>query len=636
MRYLPIFLILFLFFFYGDCVLAQCNGTLGDPIKNETFGSGTSTFGPALPNGVTNYTYVTGTPEDGQYTIAKTISGLNGGWIPSIINHTPNDPNGYMMVVNASNSPGVFYQATITDLCPNTTYEFSAWIINILRNPGIKPNVKFTIENNGVNILTTPFETGDIQENSGWIRYARSFVTPSNLGTITLKMTNQNPGGGGNDLAIDDISFSACGPTLIPSIIGSALTSAQMCEGNTATFNFKTDVSPGVYQNPRYQWQMNTGTGFTDLAGEQTPAYTASFQNAVKGVYQYRLLVGDGNNINSPNCRIAGSPLTVTVNAMPVAVAKNSGPVCIGNTIKLNASGGTSYSWTDPTGQFFSSDQNPTIPNATKAKEGIYTVQVTTNGCTRPAATYVQILDPVIATTNIETTSICEGQSVQLEASGGTMYLWQPAKGLSDAQIANPVAKPTETTTYMVQVSNGGCSATEEITITVNKNAFADAGADQKIITGQNITLNGKVSGDDITYYWTPSDYLDDPNKLNPIATPPKDMTYTLNAVSNLGCTSSSDAVFIKVYPEVLIPNTFTPNGDGINDTWNIPAASAFPSPVIKITNRYGQLVYQSTGTFKPWDGKMNGKDLPPAVYYYSVYLNEDFKTYSGWVMLMR
>ncbi|WP_410477224.1 gliding motility-associated C-terminal domain-containing protein [Pedobacter jeongneungensis] len=67
-----------------------------------------------------------------------------------------------------------------------------------------------------------------------------------------------------------------------------------------------------------------------------------------------------------------------------------------------------------------------------------------------------------------------------------------------------------------------------------------------------------------------------------------------------------------------------------------MPAASAFPGPIIKITNRYGQLVYQSTGTFKPWDGKMNGKDLPPAVYYYSVYLNGDFKTYSGWLMLMR
>lgn len=633
MRYLHLILIFFLALFCFRAQ-AQCNGTLGDPIKNETFGSGTGTFGSAQPNGVTNYTYVAGSPNDGQYTIAKTISGLNSGWIPQIVNHTPNDPNGYMMVVNASNSPGIFYQTTITDLCPNTTYEFSAWIINILRNTGIKPNVRFAIENNGVEILQ--FSTNDIPENSGWIKYARTFVTPTNLGIITLKMTNQNPGGNGNDLALDDITFSACGPTLIPSITGNASTSTQLCEGNSATFHFKTDVTPGVYQNPRYQWQVNAGNGFTDLPNEQSTTYTATFTNAIKGVYQYRLLVGDGNNINSPNCRIAGSPLTVTVNPFPVAVAENPTPVCIGGTIQLNAFGGTSYSWTDPNGQIFSSAQNPTILNATKAMEGNYTVLVTANGCTSPKTVFVQVLDPVVITTNIKTATICEGQQVQLEVSGGTKYLWQPSTGLSDSQISNPVAKPTETTTYTVQVSNGGCSATEQITINVNKNAGADAGADQKIVAGQNTSLNGKVSGDDVTYYWSPSDYLDDPTKLNPVATPPQDITYTLNVVSNLGCTSSSDDVFIKVYPKVVIPNTFSPNGDGTNDTWNIPAAAAFPNPIIKVTNRYGQLVYQSTGTFKPWDGKMNGKDLPPAVYYYSIYLNEDFKTYTGWVMLMR
>jgi hypothetical protein len=227
-----------------------------------------------------------------------------------------------MMVVNASNSPGIFYQATINDLCPNTTYEFSAWIINILKNTGIKPNVRFTIENDGVEILQ--FSTNDILENTGWIKYARTFVTPTNLGVITLKMINQNPGGGGNDLALDDITFSACGPTLIPSIVGNALTTVQLCEGNSATFHFKTDVSPGIYQNPRYQWQLNTGNGFTDLPNEQTPEINVQFQNAVKGVYQYRLLVGDGNNINSANCRIAGSPLTVTVNPQPIPIAETS------------------------------------------------------------------------------------------------------------------------------------------------------------------------------------------------------------------------------------------------------------------------------------------------------------------------
>lgn len=635
MRYLLIFSVIFLNSL-NNKILAQCNGTLGDPIKNENFGSGTSTFGPSLSNGITNYTYVSGTPEDGQYTIAKTISGLNGGWIQEIANHTPNDPNGYMMVVNASNSPGIFYQTNITGLCPNTTYEFSAWIINILRNAGIKPNVRFTIENDGIEILQ--FSTNNIQENTGWIRYAQTFVTPVNLGTLTLKMTNQNPGGGGNDLALDDITFSACGPSLIPSIENSSSTIANICEGSAETFNFNTDVTPGVYQNPKYQWQINTGNGFSDIAGEQTTKLTRQFVNAVTGVYQYRLLVAEGDNINSPNCRIAGSPLTVKVNPLPIATAEFFGnrnnSICLGNTIQLNASGGTSYLWTGP--NFSSTAKSPTIPNATKTMEGTYTVQVTANGCTSTATTDVHILDPIVIATSAPTETICEGNSVQLTASGGTSYLWQPATGLSDPQIPNPIASPTETTIYTVKVSNDGCSETAQITVNVNKNAVADAGADQKIITGQKVTLNGKVSGDGVTYFWTPADYLDDPTKLNPVASPTEDITYTLHAISGLGCNIASDDIFIRVYPKVVIPNTFTPNGDNVNDTWNIPAAAAFPNPVVKITNRYGNLVYQSTGTFKPWDGKMNGKDLPPAVYYYSVYLNEDFQTYTGWLMLIR
>ncbi|WP_316827674.1 T9SS type B sorting domain-containing protein [Pedobacter miscanthi] len=625
-----------------------CTGTFGAPLINQTFGQGNSRdnwYGPLAQYapGASTFTTFLGPPGPNPLALAANQSGLvktpgtPGNpfplyWQPHA-DHTGNE-NGLMLLIDGVATQTVFFEQRMDNLCPNTTLRLSIWVLNA-NSPTANaqnPNMILQIVDPDNNLLGSK-ETGNVPADRTWHQYYIDF-TNGTSSTITLQLVNHTLTNSGNDFALDDITVQACGPGIIP-FFNTNDPLLNMCEGNTSNFTLNANISAG-YVNPVYQWQEKTAGVWTDISGKTTKEVSIDFLNRTAGTYQYRLITAIDGNLDKVNCRAVSDPITLTVNPIPVVKAENSGPVCIGNTIYLSASGGTSYSWTDPNGQFFSSDQNPIILNATKAHEGTYTVQVTANGCTYPATTNVQIHDPVIATTNIQTATICEGKSVQLEASGGLTYLWQPSKGLSDARISNPIASPTETTTYTVQISNYGCNTYSQITINVNKNATADAGADQKILTGQSINLNGKVSGDNVTYYWSPSDYLDDPTKLNPVAKPTEDITYTLHAISNSGCTTTSDDIFIQVYPEVLIPNTFTPNGDGVNDTWNIPAAASFPKPMVKITNRYGQLVYQSTGTFKPWDGKMNGKDLPPAVYYYTIYLNEDFKTYSGWVMLMR
>ena len=631
-----------------NLVKAQlCTGTFGKPLINQTFGQGNNTdnwYGPLAqyaPGASTLTTFV-GPPgpiptalKANQSGLVKT-PGTPGNpypiyWQPHA-DHT-GDTNGLMLLIDGIATPTVFFEQKMDNLCPNTTLRLSIWVLNA-NSPAAnaqKPNMILRIIDPDGNLISST-ATGDVPADVTWHKYSLDFNNDNNS-TVTLQLVNSTPTNSGNDFALDDITVQACGPS-INTFFSANEPTLNMCEGNTNSFTVNATVSP-EYANPVYQWQENTGTAWVDIAGKTSKQATIDFLNRTPGTYQYRLITAINGNIDRVNCRAVSDPITVKVNANPIAEAKSFGNgICIGNTIQLSASGGTNYLWTGP--NFSSTDQNPTIINATKAMEGTYTVLVTRNGCTSTATANVQILDPIIITTSITTATICEGKSVQLEASGGTSYLWQPATGLSDPQIPNPIASPTETTIYTVKVSNAGCSETTQITVNVNKNAKADAGADQKIITGQKTTLTGKATGDDISYYWTPSDYLDDPTKLNPIATPTQDITYTLHATSNLGCTHSSDDVFIKVYPKVVIPNTFTPNGDNVNDTWNIPAAAAFPNPIVKITNRYGNLVYQSTGPFKPWDGKMNGKDLPPAIYYYSVYLNEDFQIYTGWLMLIR
>ncbi|MGH2566223.1 MAG: hypothetical protein ACRDE5_17015, partial [Ginsengibacter sp.] len=128
------FYFLALSFIYSAKLTAQlCQGSLGDPVVNITFGAGTNP-GPSL-GGSTNYGYVNhDCPDDGFYTVANSTSGCFGGtWHTLVEDHTPGDVNGYMMVVNASFNPGDFFVKTVDGLCPNTTYEFAAWMYNVLQ-----------------------------------------------------------------------------------------------------------------------------------------------------------------------------------------------------------------------------------------------------------------------------------------------------------------------------------------------------------------------------------------------------------------------------------------------------------------------------------------------------------------------
>ncbi len=613
----------------------ECTGDLGLPIKNIDFGAGTAPYGAPVPE--TDYIYVSGNPSDGRYTMVRSTNGLNPGWHQNVINHTPNEPNGYMMVVNADLNKGIFYKSTVSGLCPNTTYEFAAWIINILINRGIRPNVKFTIQNDGVTLKD--FSTGDILEGTAldWKKYGTTFKTPNDIGVITLIMSNENPGGIGNDLALDDITFRPCGPKITPVIVSTNSTTANICEGQSTTVNLSAAVSP-VYIDPAYQWQVNTGSGWTNLnqPDAQSTQVVVTYTDAVAGTYTYQLLVAERVNINSPNCRIVSTPLTVTVNANPTPTASYSGLACEGSSVTLSVNPGATFAWTGPN-NFTSTQQNPVLDNLRPAQSGIYKVTVANAaGCTATSEVNLQILPKIIATTNIlnGTTTICEEGKVQLIASGGTSYHWEPAIGLSNPNIANPIASPLAATTYTVTVSNGLCSANTSVLVNVTKIAKSDAGADKKALFGRSVELDGKASGDNITYKWTPASYLDDPTKLNPIATPPNDMTYTLTVQS--ACGISTDEVFVKIYPKIAIQNTFTPNGDGKNDLWNIPALAAFPTHEIRIVNRNGLTVFSNKGSYLPWDGKFNQKNVPVGTYYYTIYLNEDFDTLTGWVFLAR
>ena len=623
------------------CRSQICTGSLGDPVVNINFGAGNNPGGP-LAASTTNYTYTSATcPADGSYTVNSTSPGcFSSTWHALSDDHTPGDNGGQMMVVNASITPGDFYVGTVTDLCENSTYEFSAWILNILKTTacsgnGIQPNLTFNIETiSGTNL--GKYETGSIPQtgNPQWKQFGLFFKTPSNVNSVVVRITNNAPGGCGNDLVLDDISFRPCGPTVTASaVLASGGTSTvDICDTDLSAYKLEGIVSSG-YSNPAYQWQqkINDST-WTDITGATSTSYIRSASS--KGIYYYRLTLAERGNIGKANCRVVSNTITMKVNEKPLINASSNSPVCEGNTVQFQSSAFASVRWTGPNG--YAATGNGQVI-ATPAVAGKYYVQAVSGaGCTNIDSTVVIVNSNPQARVSRDQI-ICEGASGALTAAGGSSYLWTPATGLSASNTSNPTASPLQTTRYHVKVSNAqGCYDTASVLVQVNSKPVANAGTDKKISEGERTTLNGTVKGTEVRFYWAPTLAMTNDSSLTPSVSPASDISYTLHAVSGVGCGTATDNVFVRVFKKVIVPNVFSPNGDGINDNWQIQALETYGNAIITVFNRYGQQVFQSRGYSRPWNGMHMGKPLPTATYYYVIELDENFPTLSGSITILR
>lgn len=183
--------------------------------------------------------------------------------------------------------------------------------------------------------------------------------------------------------------------------------------------------------------------------------------------------------------------------------------------------------------------------------------------------------------------------------------------------------------------SNTGCVDYKGQTITIYPIVNVNAGPDRTVLEDATITLEPIVTGNALQYLWTPNQYLNNNSILNPVVSGVQDITYTLNVTGTGGCIFS-DQVFVKVLKFPNVPNTFTPNNDGINDTWMIDHLADYPNVRVQVFNRYGQLVFERKGYTKPWDGTMNGKSLPFGTYYYVIEPGNGRKPVTGYVTLIK
>lgn len=209
--------------------------------------------------------------------------------------------------------------------------------------------------------------------------------------------------------------------------------------------------------------------------------------------------------------------------------------------------------------------------------------------------------------------------------------------GVSSTGIFTPaVADAGIQTIRYTYTANNGCSNYKDQTINVYPVPNANAGPDKFVLEGGVVMLTPALNANyPVTYLWSPATWLDKPGIETPVASPLNDITYTLTVTSNKGC-SSSDDVFVKVLKAPQIPNIFSPNNDGIHDKWEISYLASYPGCTVDIYNRYGQLIYHSVGYDKPWDGTVNGKQVPVGTYYYVIDPKNGRKKMSGYVDIIR
>jgi gliding motility-associated-like protein len=619
-----------------------CKGSLGDPIVNITFGAGVNP-GQPLAAATTTYQYASDIcPNDGFYTVANSTSNcFNNNWLTISADHTGN-ANGYFMLVNASVQPGAFYLETVRGLCSNTTFEFAAWVANVIRptacsGNGTQPNLTFTIEKTDGTVLST-YNSGNIPPTASpsWQQIGFFFTTPVGVSEVVLRMVNNAPGGCGNDIALDDITLRPCGPDITTSIVGFPSNSQSFCEEEAHTYTFMGTVMAG-YTNPTLQWQQNiNGGGWVDLPGENTTTLLKDFPATMKaGTYLYRLSAVETSNIGSTACRTSSNPISITINMNPATTTSANSPLCTGANLVLAATGGAQYQWTGP-GGFSSAGAAVSINDVQPAQAGKYYVTVTSAaGCMNQDSVMVTV-DPVpLAAAAPAISNICEGDMVQLTASGGISYQWLPATGLSSPDVDNPIATPTDTMTYSVVVYNSfSCTDTAMVTVNVTPKPYANAGPDKSIIEGNAAQLEGVADGGD--YSWMPLLNMNNAQSLNPLVSPLTSTDYVLTVVSKSGCGTVTDTMHVFVYKDIFVPNAFTPNSDGTNDSWNIPALSAIPNFEVRVFNRYGQIVFHTRNTNKGWNGKFNGTDQPVGTYVYLINIDNGNRILKGPLMLIR
>lgn len=553
-----------------------CNGSLGENIFTDgDFGSGPQTIFPTNPQLAPGYAYTTNVPiMDGFYQLTNFSGGTGqyGTWLR--IGDNSSDPDGYFMMVNASFSPGIFYEKIVDNLCPNTFYEFSADVINMItRNTTghLLPNVQFLLDDE------VKYSTGDIGQTETWNTYGFTFTTGDNQTSIKLTLRNNAPGGIGNDLGLDNITFRPCGPQ---SFIGiDSDTTIFLCEEGDP-FNIQADILGADGQQFSIQWQRSQDNGISWVNVGIMNEDVIVHDIFIPGNYDYRYLsAADDDNLLNSKCRVISDIIKITV------LPKTS-------SLRDSTCVGTPY--------VFGDNQ--------LTQSGMYIdTFVSSRNCDSIVFLDLLVLeDPNITFDIVSLNPSCVGyEDGTIEVSniqnGFTPYQFYVNDNLADRSV-NQLPQDDYTITV---VDRYGCRNESPVVLTDPELFVIQTIENQSVLLGDEIQVTTISNYPLNTVTWNNGAGLSCTNCENPLLIPYDNGEYVITATNMDGCIAR-DSFNVMVDKQALffIPNIFTPNDDGLNDVFFM---SSYKSSVQVIDDFY---VYDRWGNIAYEAHEISGNDL--------------------------
>lgn len=329
-------------------------------------------------------------------------------------------------------------------------------------------------------------------------------------------------------------------------ILRADFTYTNACQDSVIKFTDQSISSTA----PLNSWNWDFGDGQTSLLRNPSHKY------ANPGTYTVVLTVS-----NIKGCTAIKSQNTIVVYPKPVA-SFTASPVCVfAPDIFLYTGTGavTNYYWTFGNGAS-STQQSPSTVYTTPGTKTVTLITVTQYGC-RDTVTQSVTLNPLPAMTISPDVIICPFTSTQLTATGGVSYSWSPGTTLSDSAISNPVASPMTSTVYHVTVTNSfGCTNIDSVKVKLLPVPRINAGPDTSVcLAGANFHTSVQLTATGgVSYVWTPTAGLSNPNIANPVATPPPgNQTYAVTGTDTNGCSKTDSLTIFDLDPALnLIVDT--------------------------------------------------------------------------------